>query len=135
VFLVCYSVANKTSYINVKDKVSTPIFDESVMIDYKSDYQWVPEIRHFCPHTPIMLIGTKSDLKTDPDTLTKLKANNSAFVTTEEAQSLCKQIGAIKHIECSAMRQKKIDTIFQEVISIGKEPPAKSKNRRRCRIL
>ena len=42
VFLVCFCVCSFTSYKKVRDK-------------------WVPEIRQFCPTTPIVVVGTQLD--------------------------------------------------------------------------
>ena len=36
-------------------------------------WQWYPEVRHHCPATPIILVGTKLDLRDDKETLDKLK--------------------------------------------------------------
>ncbi len=30
---------------------------------------WTPEIRHFCPNIPIILVGNKKDLRNDPHTI------------------------------------------------------------------
>merc|ERR1712066_1025572 len=47
VFLVCFPVTSKASLGNVKEK-------------------WIPEVQRHCPNTPIILVGTKADLRTDP---------------------------------------------------------------------
>jgi Ras-related C3 botulinum toxin substrate 1 len=47
VFLVCFSVVSPTSYENVSAK-------------------WIPELRHHAPNAPIILVGTKTDLREDP---------------------------------------------------------------------
>ena len=42
--------------------------------------QWVPEVRHFCPNTPFLLVGCKKDLRHDPHTIATLKQINQAPV-------------------------------------------------------
>lgn len=49
VFLVCFSVNCLASLQNVQDK-------------------WIPEVTHHCPDTPIILVGTKADLREQPET-------------------------------------------------------------------
>ena len=43
--------------------------------------QWYPEVRHHCPNTPIILVGTKLDLREDKDTIEKLKEKKLAPIT------------------------------------------------------
>jgi small GTP-binding protein len=47
VFLVCFSVVSPTSYESVAAK-------------------WIPELRHHAPNAPIILVGTKTDLRENP---------------------------------------------------------------------
>ena len=65
IFLVCFSVVQTSSFDNVKVK-------------------WIPEVLHHNPNTPMLLIGTKSDLRDDPDMLEKLKKENKTVVSTKE---------------------------------------------------
>lgn len=48
---------------------ATPLMNPNVF----SPLQWYPEVRHHCPNTPIILVGTKLDLRDDRETLDKLK--------------------------------------------------------------
>lgn len=43
--------------------------------------QWYPEVRHHCPSTPIILVGTKLDLRDDRTTIEKLKDKKLAPIT------------------------------------------------------
>ncbi|KAL4391849.1 hypothetical protein AHAS_Ahas03G0286200 [Arachis hypogaea] len=46
VFLLCFSLISKASYENISKK-------------------WIPELRHYAPNVPIVLVGTKLDLRED----------------------------------------------------------------------
>jgi GTPase SAR1 family protein len=46
--------------------------------------QWVPEVRHFCPNTPFVLVGCKRDLRNDPTTIRELQKMNQKPVSEQE---------------------------------------------------
>jgi Ras-related C3 botulinum toxin substrate 1 len=93
VFLVCFSIVNPSSFENVRAK-------------------WYPEVSHHCPNTPLILVGTKLDLREDPETLTKLEAKRQAPITYEQGMQMAKEIGAVKYMECSALTQKGLKVII-----------------------
>ena len=64
VFIVCFDVSRRASFENVRHK-------------------WYPEIKHFCPDAPSILLGMKSDLR----------EGAQETVTPEEAQQLAKEQG------------------------------------------
>lgn len=103
VFIVCYSIVNPSSYKNVKSK-------------------WIPEIRHHCPETPVVLIGTKLDLRENVDTLKRLKERDQAPITYDLGVKLQKEIGAIAFSECSALTQKGLKDAFNLAIESVFEP-------------
>lgn len=43
--------------------------------------QWFPEVSHHCPNTPIILVGTKLDLREEKETIEKLKEKKLAPIT------------------------------------------------------
>lgn len=55
--------------------------------------QWFPEVRHHCPSTPIILVGTKLDLRDDKETIEKLKEKKLAPITYPQGLALAKEIG------------------------------------------
>lgn len=55
--------------------------------------KWFPEVRHHCPSTPIILVGTKLDLRDDKDTIEKLKEKKLAPITYPQGLALAKEIG------------------------------------------
>merc|ERR1712156_207784 len=97
VFLVCFSVVNPASHDNVEAK-------------------WIPEVRHHCPDVPILLIGTKLDLRTNKDTLNKLQESGMAPISYPQGLATARKIGAFKYLECSALEQKGLNNAFEEAI-------------------
>ena len=46
--------------------------------------KWIPEVQSYCPNTPIILVGTKADLRTDPEELARLEKSGEEVVSEEE---------------------------------------------------
>jgi len=97
VFLICFSIISPTSFNNVRAK-------------------WWPEVTHHCPKTKMILVGTKLDLRDDPDTLSRLAEKGHEPINTEKAHNLCKEIGAVRYMECSALTQKGLKQVFDAAI-------------------
>ncbi|CAF1924157.1 unnamed protein product [Rotaria magnacalcarata] len=113
VFLVCYSVVNPASFDNVRAK-------------------WSPEIKHNNPETPVVLVGTKLDLRDDKHTIDKLLARKSAPIITQKGALMAQEIGAVAYIECSALTQKNLARVFDIAIraGLGKYPKMKRRKRK-----
>ena len=82
-------------------------------------------MRHHCPNTPIILVGTKLDLRDDKDTIEKLKEKKLTPITYPQGLAMAKEIGAVKYLECSALTQRGLKTVFDEAIRavLGPPPP------------
>jgi len=115
VVLVCFSVISNSSFENVKTK-------------------WVPEIHHHAPNLPILLVGTKNDLRKDDKTVQQLSSLGLSMVTTDKAHSMAKDIGAVKFLECSALTQEGLKQVFDDAIRAAMSKPKKSK-RKGCGML
>lgn len=102
VFLVCFSVTSPASFENVKEK-------------------WFPEVRHHCPGVPCLIVGTQIDLRDDPQVLEKLARQKQRPVTPDQGERLARELGAVKYVECSALTQKGLKNVFDEV-SLVNEP-------------
>ena len=118
VFLVCYSVMNPTSFENVRAK-------------------WAPEVRHYCPNTPLLLVGTKVDLRSSKEALEQLKAKfKSEPIDAKQAEGMAKEIEAMKALECSAAIQQGLTEVFHDAVRIAlnsKKNPHKSS--KKCSLL
>lgn len=78
--------------------------------------QWFPEIDHHAPSVPIILVGTKLDLREDPATLESLKQKRMEPVSYDQALIIAKEIKAHKYLECSALTQRNLKSVFDEAI-------------------
>ena len=90
IFIVCFSVVSPTTFHNVREI-------------------WVPEINHFCPGTPFLLVGTQIDLREEA------VSKETQPLTASEGSRLAKELKAVKYLECSALTQKGLKTVFDEV--------------------
>ncbi|XP_063443743.1 ras-related C3 botulinum toxin substrate 1 isoform X1 [Mytilus trossulus] len=117
VFLICFSLISPASFENVRAK-------------------WYPEIVHHCPDTPIILIGTKLDLRDDKEMLESLKSKHLSPITAPQGMALAKDIKAVKYMECSAMTMKGLKPIFDESIRAAlNPPPARLRKKKNCILI
>lgn len=102
---------------------------------------------HFCPTTPIILVGLKSDLRTKRTCIELLKTQGLTPVTPEQGQAVAQRMGAA-YIECSSKEMQGVDEVFElavnTAISIeeqgwyGQNSPGgggRKTKRRTCKIL
>ncbi|KAJ5819797.1 Small GTPase superfamily Rab type [Penicillium riverlandense] len=118
VFLICFSIVSPPSFDNVQAK-------------------WFPEIEHHAPNVPIILVGTKLDLRDDRATTEALRSRKMEAVSYEQALAVAKEIRAHKYLECSALTQRNLKSVFDEAIRavLNPRPAAKSGRSRHCKIL
>ncbi|KAF3781689.1 Rac-like GTP-binding protein 7 [Nymphaea thermarum] len=117
VFLLAFSLISRPSFENVMKK-------------------WVPELRHYAPTVPIVLVGTKQDLRDDKQFL--IDHPGAATISTVQGEELKKNIGAVAYIECSSKTQQNVKSVFDAAIRAVLQPPKPMKQRKRqrfCRIL
>jgi len=112
VFLAVFSIVSPASFENISSK-------------------WIPEVTHHCPNTPIIVVGTKIDLRDDPEAMDKLASKNLKVVTSEQGDELAQNWRAsnvVKYMECSALTQVGLKDIFDEAIrSVITPAPKKQK--------
>jgi small GTP-binding protein len=87
IFLICFSLDSRVSFENVRSK-------------------WRPEVSLHAPSVPVILVGTKLDLR----------ESSGDCITNAEGESLKTEIGAIKYLECSALTRSGLKQIFDEAI-------------------
>ncbi|XP_055045435.1 rho family GTPase 1a isoform X1 [Misgurnus anguillicaudatus] len=97
--------------------------------------KWKAEIMDFCPSTRIILVGCKTDLRTDVCTLMELSNQRLTPISHEQGTLLAKQVGAEVYLECSAFTsEKSIHSVFRSaaLMCLNKlQPPIKQTPTRR----
>ena len=116
VFLFCFSLISPASFENVRAK-------------------WYPEISHYCPSAPVILVGTKVDLREDKETLERLREKQLSPITYQQGLQMAKEISAVKYLECSALTQKGLKNVFDESIRAVLSPAAPQKKKKKCALL
>jgi len=84
---------------------------------------------------PILLIGTKIDLREDKETLQILAENGQAPIKREQGQKLANKIRAVKYLECSALTQRGLKQVFDEAVRAVLRPQPVRRRQRKCVIL
>ena len=65
----------------------------------------------------MLIVGTKSDLRTDENTLEQLKKEGKVPITEAEANAMVKDLGALKFIECSSLTRQGLKNVFDEALT------------------
>ena len=97
--------------------------------------QWYPELHHHCPKVPIVLLGTKLDLRNDKETLDKFEESNESPITYIEGLEMADNIKAFNYLACSALPQEHVNNVFDCVIQAALCHPRKVKKKRSCLML
>jgi small GTP-binding protein len=100
VVLLCFSTVNRASYDAIREK-------------------WYPEVNHYVPNIPHILVGTKVDLRdsetADPHT------TQYEPISTDEGKEMAKSINAAHYIEVSAKLRKGLDKVFKVAVECVQE--------------
>ncbi|CAN1757813.1 Rac-like GTP-binding protein ARAC1 [Linum perenne] len=129
VFILAFSLISKASYENVSKK-------------------WIPELKHYAPGVPIILVGTKLDLRDDKQffidhpgavPISTAQVDDPSVLCLQQGEELRKLIGAPAYIECSAKTQENVKAVFDAAIRVVLQPPKqkkkKNKAQKACSIL
>ncbi|KAJ6763942.1 RAC-LIKE GTP-BINDING PROTEIN 7 [Salix purpurea] len=112
VFLLAFSLISKASYENIAKK-------------------WISELRHYAPTVPVVLVGTKLDLRNDKQYL--MDHPGATPITSAQGEELKKMIGAAVYIECSSKTQQNVKAVFDAAIKVVLQPPRPKKKRQKRR--
>ena len=100
IILMCFSIASPDSLDNLSER-------------------WLPEVNHFCPYIPVILVGNKKDLRNDPSTLKELTKMKQETVKLEDGRTMTGKIDAFAYLECSAKRKEGVKEVFDTATRIA----------------
>eukprot|EP01101_Sappina_pedata_P012123 TRINITY_DN826_c0_g1_i1.p1 TRINITY_DN826_c0_g1~~TRINITY_DN826_c0_g1_i1.p1 ORF type:complete len:213 (-),score=64.32 TRINITY_DN826_c0_g1_i1:110-748(-) len=127
IFLLCFSVVDHSSFDNV-------------------GCRWLLELKNHCPNTPIILVGTKVDLRDHAETLDALTRSGKKPLTEEDGQKFSfayskgrvqvdVKPGELPYMECSALSTNGLKNVFDQVLTLAvlNRNPAKGSAKSRAR--
>jgi len=109
VFILFYSVISPSSFANLKSK-------------------WIPELRSHCPNTPIVVVGSKIDLRDQPAIQQHLASKGLHTISRVDGDAMARDVGAAAYCEISSITQEGLKEMFDTCIIQGlkarnKKPP------------
>jgi len=114
VILMCFSIDSPDSLENIPEK-------------------WTPEVKHFCPNVPIILVGNKKDLRNDDNTKYELQKMKQEPVKVEQGKEMSEKINAFEYLECSAKSKEGVRIVFETATRAALQ--VKKKKKRPCCLL
>jgi len=108
VVLLCFALVTRDSLEAIREK-------------------WFPEVNHYVPNIPHILVGTKVDLRdsktADPHT------SEYDPITTKEGEEMAAEIKAAKYLEVSAKTRDGLDKVFKVAVDLVLEARGVSGNK------
>ncbi|XP_065066546.1 ras-like GTP-binding protein RHO [Rhopilema esculentum] len=114
VILMCFSIDAPDSLDNIPEK-------------------WTPEVKHFCPNVPIILVGNKKDIRNDEAIKRELTRMKQEPVKPEQGKVMADNIGAFAYLECSAKTKEGVREVFEMATRAALQ--VKKKKTKRCILL
>ncbi|VDN96646.1 unnamed protein product [Rodentolepis nana] len=94
VILMCFSIDSTDSLENLAEK-------------------WCPEVKHFCPNVPILVVGNKRDLRDDDVAIHGLTKMRQEIVQPERCRMMAEKLNAYAYLECSAKTKDGVREVFE----------------------
>lgn len=93
------------------------------------------EAQDRCPEIPIILVGLKKDLREDPAAREEMRKMSLHFVQPSYGETIARQVGAKKYLECSSLTGEGVDDVFEAATRAALTTFDKEKSAGCCTIL
>ncbi|NXP88069.1 RHOH protein, partial [Passerina amoena] len=90
VVLMCYSVANHNSFLNLRNK-------------------WISEIRSHLPRIPVLVVATQTDQR-------DMGPYSSSCISPIDGKRLAQDVRAKGYLECSALSNRGVQQVFEYAV-------------------
>ncbi|XP_064392713.1 rho-related protein racA-like isoform X2 [Halichondria panicea] len=95
IFFVAFCVTSQTSFERIKEK-------------------WIPEVRHYCPNIPVLLLGLQCDLRGQ-----EVNGRGCTEVPRKDALQLAKDLGAVGYYETSSLTKYGVMEAMDACVRVG----------------
>ncbi|KAG8808015.1 GTP-binding protein Rho1, partial [Serendipita sp. 399] len=112
VALICFSVDEPDSLEHVVEK-------------------WAPEVMHFCPEIPYIVVGCKTDLRFNSRVLEYLTRIGQKPTTPGEGQAVARKSSAEMYLECSSLAGNGVEEVFEHATRAALAAKGKPKKNKR----
>uniref|UniRef100_A0A8W8MSR8 Rho-related GTP-binding protein RhoE n=1 Tax=Magallana gigas TaxID=29159 RepID=A0A8W8MSR8_MAGGI len=112
-----FDTYNTTYHVSETYRIQMSLWDTSVAEPDSMDHaisRWSSEVREHCPKQPIILVGCKTDLRTDAATVAELAKRRTTPIMYDQALKTAKQIGALVYSEISSKdSQRSVNDVIE----------------------
>ncbi|XP_018420234.1 PREDICTED: rho-related GTP-binding protein RhoH [Nanorana parkeri] len=114
IVLLCFSVANHTSFLNIRQK-------------------WIAEVKQHLPHIPVLVVATQTDQR-------ESNFMRVPCISPEDGKQLAQDVRAKGYLECSALSNRGVQQVFECAVRTAVNQAMKRARRKRfsvneCKII
>jgi hypothetical protein len=92
--------------------------------------QWLPQVKHLLPTTPVVLIGCHCDLResfqpsNSPNSPERTyssprRESEASLISEDEVQRAARAVDAVISLECSAISGTNLDLLIDTLVPVG----------------
>ncbi|XP_044147392.1 rho-related GTP-binding protein RhoH [Bufo gargarizans] len=109
IVLLCFSVANHTSFLSVRNK-------------------WIAEVKQNLPHIPVLVVATQTDQR-------ELNHLRVPCISSADGKQLAQDVRAKGYLECSALSNRGVQQVFECAVRTAVNQAKKRERRKRFSLV